>query len=229
MEESKAALLIERIRQPHFLRDRIHPPPKPKVQKTSKALMMLLHRLETRDWLAFVEVQLMEAVTYLRNEVKFIEHLPRCWICQVELKLDVERYNGTRSLWYLCLENSEYLEAEYPDCPREEDYIIDNYWAQVERYRRTGTTECPEVNTMTFILDRAKWAYKIMGKQIHLARKLLRLVRNWDFSDRVSMEFDSLYEELGMYEIANPPSFLFRGEDPIKLSIRLYTYIKGYP
>jgi len=206
--DSKAALLIERIRQPHFLRDRIHPPTKPKVPpKTSKALLMLLNRLAMREWLYFVEGQLMKTVTYLRDEVKFIGHLPRCWMCQMELRLDVERYNGTHTFWYLCLENNEYLEEQYPDCPREENYVIDNYWAQVERYRRTGTTECAEVNTMKFILDRAKWAYKIMGRQIHLARQLLRLVRTWDFSDRIIMEFDSLYEELRMYEIANPPSF----------------------
>jgi len=164
-----------------------------------------------REWLYFVEGQLIEAIVYLRGEVKFIEHLPRCSICQVELQLDVERYNGNRSFWYLCLENSEYLEEQYSDCPREEDYIIDNYWAQVERYRKTGTTECPEVNTMKFILDRAKWAYKIMGKQIHLARQLLRLVRTWDFSDRIIMEFNTVYEELQMYEIANPPSFFYSG------------------
>lgn len=213
MEDSKVALLIERIRQPHFLRDRIHPPAKSKAPKTSKALLMLLNRLQMREWLYLAEGQLMEAITYLRGEVKFIEHLPRCWICQMELKLDVERYNGNRSTWYLCLENNEYLEEQYPDCPREENYVIDNYWAQVERYRKTGTTECAEVNTMAFILDRAKWAYKIMGKQIHLARQLLRLVRTWDFSDRIIMEFDSLYEELGMYEIANPSLFFYGGEN----------------
>jgi hypothetical protein len=187
------------------------PPPKP-----SKNLLMLLNRLQMREWLHLIEGQLMEAITYLRSEVKFIEHLPHCWVCKLELQLDVERYNGNRSTWYLCLENNEYLEAEYPDCPKEENYTIDNYWAQVERYRKTGTVECAEVNTMSFILDRAKWAYKIMGKQIHLARQLLRLVRTWDFSDRVVMEFDRLYEELGMYEIANPPSFSTGWNDECK-------------
>jgi len=207
MEDSKVTLLIERIRQPHILRDRVHPPTKPKTTKPSKALVMLLNRLQTREWLYFVEGQLMEALTYLRGEVKFIEHLPRCWMCRMELRLDVERYNGNRTFWYLCLENSEYLEEQYPDCPREENYVIDNYWAQVERYRKTGSVECAEVNTMEFILDRAKWAYKIIGKQVHTARQMLRLVRNWDFSDRITLEFNSLYEELGMYEVAYSPLF----------------------
>jgi len=208
MSDSKVALLIERIRQPHILRDLVHPPKKTKAPpKTSKAVLMLLHRLQMREWLYFVEGQLIEAIVYLRGEVKFIEHLPRCWTCKVELQLDVERYNGTRSLWYLCLENSEYLEEQYPDCPREENYVIDNYWAQVQRYRKTGTTECPEVNTMKFILDRAKWAYKIMGKQIHTARQMLRLIKTWNFSEQSTMEFNRLYEELGMYEVTYSPSF----------------------
>jgi hypothetical protein len=157
-----------------------------------------------REWLHFVEGQLMESVTYLRDEVKFIGHLPHCGICKALLQLDVERYNGNHSTWYLSLENNEYLEEQYPECPREENYTIDNYWAQVERYRKTGTTECADVNTMDFILDRAKWAYKIMGKQINLARQLLRLVRTWDFSDRIILEFNRLYEELRMYEISLP-------------------------
>jgi hypothetical protein len=196
---SKIPLLLQRIQRPEE---------KPKAPpKTSKKLLMLLNRLDTREWLHIVEGQLMEAIVYLRREVKFIEHLPHCRICQLELQLDVERYNGVHSTWYLCLENSEYLEEEYPDCPKEEDYTIDNYWAQVERYRKTGTTDSPEINTLKFILDRAKWAYKIMGKQIKLARQLLRLVRNWDFSERCFLEYNRLYEELGMYEIANPSFF----------------------
>jgi len=149
----------------------------------------------------------METITYLRRQVKFIEHLPRCWICQMELKLDIERYLGNHSTWYLSLENNEYLEEQYPDCPKERNYHIGSYWEQLKHYEKYGNTDVPGENTVEFILDRAKWAYKIMGKQIHLARQLLRLVRTWDFSDRIIMEFDSLYEELGMYEIANPPSF----------------------
>lgn len=149
----------------------------------------------------------MQSVTFLRGEVKFIEHLPHCRICQLLLQLDVERYNGVHSTWYLCLENNEYLEEAYLDCPREKDYTIDNYWAAVERYRKTGTTESPEVNTLSYILDRAKWAYKIAGKQIRLCRQLLRLVRAWSFSDQNLEDYTRMYDELGMYEIANPSFF----------------------
>jgi len=168
---------------------------------------MLLNRLNTREWLLIAEGQLMEAVVYLKREAKFIEHLPHCRYCQLNLELDVERYNGNHSTWYLSLENNEYLEEKYPDCPKEENYTIDNYWAQVERYRKTGTAESPEVNTISFILDRAKWAYKIAGEQIRLSRQLLRLVRAWTFSDQNLEDYNRIYEELGMYEIANPSFF----------------------
>ncbi|MGA2767994.1 MAG: hypothetical protein ABSF24_06725 [Candidatus Bathyarchaeia archaeon] len=196
---SKIPLLLQRIQR--FEESPRAPP------KTSKKLLALLNRLNTREWLPIVEGQLMEAIVHLKCEVKFIEHLPRCRFCQLELQLDVERYNGVHSTWYLSLENSEYLEEEYPDCPKEEDYTIDDYWSQVERYRQTGTTESKDVNTLKFILDRAKWAYQIAGKQIKLARQLLRLVRNWNFSEKTEVEFNRLFEELEMYEIANPSLF----------------------
>lgn len=155
-------------------------------------MLMLLNRLDTREWLHTAEGQLMEAIHHLRSEVKFIEHLPRCRFCQLEVQLDVERYNGVHSTWYLCLESSEYLEERHPDCPKIENYTIGSYW--------TGSSD----DTARFILDRAKWAYKIMGRQIRLARALLRLVRSWNFSEQQTQEFQRLYEKLGMYEIALP-------------------------
>jgi hypothetical protein len=161
----------------------------------------------------------MEAIIYLKDEVKFIEHLPRCWHCQMELKLDVERYLGNHSFWYLCLQNSEYLEKLYPDCPKESNYHIASYWEQVKHYDKYGNIDVPGENTIEFILDRAKWAKKVMGKQIHLARQMLRLVRAWDFSDEIALKFNSLYEELGLYEVAYCPTFFYWGENT-KLEMR---------
>jgi len=120
------------------------------------------------------------------------------------LKLDVERYLGNHSFWYLCLENSEYLEARYPSCPKERNYHISSYWEQLRHYEQYGNTNVPGENTVEFILDRAKWAYKITGKQIRLLRRLLRLARNWNFNEEQTMEFQRLYDRLGMYDIALP-------------------------
>jgi len=154
--------------------------------------MMLLNRLSTREWLPQAEEALMLEIRHLRSEVKWIEHLPRCWLCQIELELDVERYLGKHIAWFVDLESGEYWEKADRTCPKEKNYKIDNYWWQVKRYHETGTTEWKESETLKFILDRAKWAYKIEGKQIHLARQKLKLVRNWDFSEQCQRRFERL-------------------------------------
>lgn len=166
--------------------------------------MGLLNRVAMRRWLDIVQDQLMESITYLRNEVKFIGHLPHCKMCQILLELDVERYLGTRSTWYLNLENSPSLERRYRGCPKERNYHIGSYWEQLQHFRKYGNTSVPGENTIEFILDRAKWAYKIMARQIRMARHLLRLVRTWNFSEAQTQEFQRLYNRLGMYKIALP-------------------------
>lgn len=178
-------LLIQRISRDEEV-------PKGPPPKTSKKLLALLNRLNTRSWLPIVEGQLIEAIHFLRREVKFIEHLPHCRICKIELQLDVERYNGNHSTWYLGLENSEYIEEQYPDCPKEENYKIGSYW--------TGSSD----ETVRFILERAKWAYKIMGKQILTARQMLKLVRTWNFSKEYTARFNRLYDKLARYEVTLP-------------------------
>ena len=195
-------MLLKQIQKPEEKPKKLSKPPGP-----SKQLFMLLNRVNTREWLHIVEGQLMEAIVYLRREVKFIEHLPHCWICQVELELDVERYMGNHSFWWCCLENNQYLERRYRSAPKERDYHIGNYWEQLQYYRGHGNTDVPGQNTLQFIFDRAKWAYKIAGKQIRLSRQLLRLVRAWSFSDQNIEDYNRIYDKLGMYEIANPSFF----------------------
>jgi len=189
---SKLELLLKRIQKPEESKRQLQPPPPP---KTSRKLMMLLDRINTREWLPQAEEDLMLEIRHLRSEVKWIEHLPRCWMCQIEVELDVERYLGKHIAWFVDLESGEYLEEQDPSCPKEKNYKIDNYWWQVKRYRETGTTEWKESETMKFILDRAKWAYKIDGKQIHVARQKLKLVRTWDFSERCERKFAKLDNE----------------------------------
>ena len=82
---------------------------------------------------------------------------------------------------------------------------LGNYWEQLAYYNKYGTTDVPGENTLQFILDRAKWAYKIYGKQIRLARKLLKMLRNWRFYDEQQMlEFNIVYDKLGRYDVAMP-------------------------
>jgi len=83
---SKLELLLKRIQKPeetkHYL-----PPPKP-----SRNLLMLIDRVNTRAWLPQEEEDLMLEIRHLRSEVKWIEHLPGCRFCRLEVELDVERY-----------------------------------------------------------------------------------------------------------------------------------------
>lgn len=194
---SKLELLLKRIQKPPEAKHRLQPP-----RETSRKLTVLLDRLSIREWLPQAEEDLMLEIRHLRSEVKWIEHLPRCQICQLELELDVERYLGKHIAWFVNLESSEYFEEQYPECPKEDDYKIDNYWWQVKRFEATGIAEWKESETIKFILDRAKWAYKIDGKQIHIARQKLKLVRTWDFSERCQRKFAKLENE-------SEPSFFF--------------------
>ena len=183
---SKLELVLKRIQKPE------EPKHQPAPPETSTKLMMVLNRLSIRKWLPQVEEEIMLQIRRLRYDVKWIEHLPHCRRCRIEVEIDVERYLGSHIAWFVDLQSGEYWEKSDPSCPKEKNYKIDNYWAQVKRYRETGTTDWKESETMKFILDRAKWAYKIEGKQIHVARQKLKLVRNWDFSERCERQFTKL-------------------------------------
>lgn len=199
--------LLELAQRPRVLQEWLHPPAEPKLRPPSKNLQRLMERLKMRVWIPNTQDYLTSTIIRLRQEVKFIEHLPGCWMCKCELQLDVERYNGTRTMWYLCLENNEYLETRYRSAPKERNYNIGSYWEQVKYYREHGTVDVPGENTLQFILDRAKWAYKIYGKQIRALRRLLRMVRSWDFNanqNELLDEYFRIYNRLDRYDVAMP-------------------------
>jgi hypothetical protein len=167
-------------------------PPKCKVNP-------LLKRLELQKGLSMMENDMLIQIKYLRGEVKFIIHLQRCWICQTEAKLDVERYGGSRHPWFLHLEFSDYLEKRYPSCPKERAYRIGSYFEQLKYYEKHGTAEAPGENTLQFILDRAKWAYKKIGRQIRICRQILHMVKAWDFTEGQMPKLEKLYNQLVEY------------------------------
>jgi hypothetical protein len=195
---SKLELLLKRIEPKSEKPSRCTRPAKP-----SKAMEHLLGRLQQREWVCRMQDGFMEEIKYLRAEAKWILHLPRCRYCQLTAELDVERYNGKHVAWFLDLENSPYMEKAYRDCPKARNYVIDNYWWALERYEKTGTTKLAEVNTVKFILDRAKWAYKITGKQIHGARQMLKLVRSWNWNNPTESE-EQYYELDAQFNIYSP-------------------------
>lgn len=190
--------LIELIQKPRILHDLCRPPPKPKPVNT-RNVQRLVERITERKMIEKVQIHLMEVILAKRHEVAFVAHLKQCRFCMAELMIDVERYCGSRTVFFVSLEYSECMEEEDPDCPRVKDYHIGNYWEQLKHYEKYGNTDVPGENTEQFILDRAKWAYKILGKQIHIARQILRLIRTWEFTDEQHQKFMELYDQLGMW------------------------------
>lgn len=186
--------LLQRISKPHVLRDMVYPQ-KDKIND-SKSTEYLMNRIAMRRRLSSIQDQLIETIKYMRCDVKFIEHLATCRFCQLERQLDVERYLGNRSTWYLSLENSEYIEKMFRKCPKEKNYYIPSYWEQLKYYEKYGTLEGMANETLKFILDRAQWAYKIIGEHIHIARKMLRMVKSWEFTDEQMLKFQKLEEKL---------------------------------
>ena len=196
--------LIELTQKPHILRDLINPPKPVKPVDYSKQIEKLIHRTQERKWIEIAYLQLIGIIFQLRAEAKFIWHFPKCQLCKANLMIDVERYMGSHCFWWLNLENEDYLPEMYPDIPLAENYHIGNYWDQLEWFRKHGNTDVTGENTYQFILDRANWANKIYGKQIHSARQMLRLVNAWDFSETQHQEYMKLYEQLGTWQIIIP-------------------------
>ena len=89
--------LLELAQRPRILQERLHPPTEPKLRPPSKNLQRLMERLKMRVWVPNTQDYLMSTIIRLRQEVKFIEHLPHCWVHQMELELDVEEKEYTDS------------------------------------------------------------------------------------------------------------------------------------
>jgi hypothetical protein len=174
---------------------------KPRAQvtehETSSYAKALLDKLNIRRWLAHVETGLIMSLYELKGELRLIEHLPRCQVSRAELAIDVERYLGSRTVWWINLEDNECLEEL--GAPKLEQYPIDNYWDQVKRYKKTGSTEGGP-DTMKFVMARARWAYGMIGKEIGTIRKMLKLVRAWDYTDETEQKFQKLEDKLTLAE-----------------------------
>jgi len=186
--------LLQRI-QGH--RERFAPPPTEEPPKASQELNVLLLRLETREWQAYAELELIELLRDMEYEIKFIKHALHCKNCLRELCLDVERYLGSHSgLWYLDLQNDpEYFMEIHPDAPDHRKYKFGSYWTR------------DEGQAIPFIKDRMKWAQNITKKQLLIVDKLLEVVQNWDFSAKAYERYEDIWNQLSI-DVSTPPSFL---------------------
>lgn len=147
----------------------------------------LLNRLQTLKEMDRFQDRMYTTIRMLHAEAQWIHRLPRLRFDLIDLEIAVERYPG-RAPWWVDLEFNEFVEKEFRSIPKVKNYVIGNYWET-----REG------VNTKQFILDRAKWVYKYIGEQIKLARRLLQIAKNWNFSQEQTVEFEKLYNKLGAY------------------------------
>lgn len=159
---------------------------KPTRKPPSKNLLFLVKRMELRRWKQQEIQETTELIKELVGEVKWIQHVKNCngkgCYCHLELQMNIERYWGRSLPWYLNLVNdiTMLLECDDPEefpeeyepilkgCPYPGDYEIGSYW--------TGASP----DTIRFIIDRVKWAEKILLKQIRNACKYLKLLIAYD-------------------------------------------------
>lgn len=172
----------------NVLLQRILPPElqKPTEQKPSRDMMVLFERVERRRWKKVTEADMLLQLEMLHNEFAFIKHARHCERCLIELQLDIERYCGSHSPWYLNLINEdcdpdiyEDEESIYYTCPRPQDYKIGSYW--------TGASD----DTIRFIKDRLTWAEGIMKGEIEAAVDFVAALLDWDLESPLP-PYDSL-------------------------------------
>jgi hypothetical protein len=171
-------------------------PLKPKLKvkkrnlKPSPQLMALLGRMDNRAWREQILIFTAEYIKESANELFFIRHLRSCEECRLIAQLDVERYLGSRSVWWLNIQNDiahswdddeDEIDSDWKDCPRAEDYRIGSYW--------TGSSD----DTLRFIDDRMKWADRVIRKKMLLACQYYKRVKAWDLNGEAPFEPELYY------------------------------------
>lgn len=188
-------LILQQINKPKFLQERVTP--KKVENPVQRNPLLILERVRIRAWLVETQDALFLQIQQLHWETKMIEYLPKNKYGMLELTLDVERYCGSRcGFWWLDLEATEWIEKTWRSCPKVKNYHIGSWWEQQKWYQEHGNCDVPGQNTRKFILDRAKWVYKIIGEHIKICRRMMRLVKNWDFSEEQLYEFRMLEDKL---------------------------------
>lgn len=161
-------------------------PPKP-----SQQLMTLLTRMDNRTWREEMLKSTLEYIRASAGELFLIRHLRSCEECRVIAQLDIERYLGSRSVWFLNIENDvamgedAYADDEFKGCPYAGNYRIGSYW--------TGSSQ----DTFRFIDDRMNWAEGFIRKKMLLACRYYKRMKAWDLNGQEPCEpelTNSLYQ-----------------------------------
>ena len=190
-------ILLDKIKKPQ---EEVNVMTEEQMRVADEAVNPMIVRLECRYFKEDSIVSFKELIKRLKQDLKLMVHIRGCDLCMAELQIDVERYLGTRCLWYLDLQNdmSELFGddesvigcPEFPPeleqllraCPKVACYNIGSYW--------TGSSD----DSIRFIKDRMAWAEKFINIQLHDAKRYLRHIRKWSLqppppSEPRSLEF----------------------------------------
>jgi len=174
---------------------KIHAIPEPRpqpifdVDAASADLDALVNRVDTRQWLAEEIPKTREFIRAVAAELRAIDHVLTCERCLIEMQLDVERYYGTRTFWWLNYNNLD-APLEWEENDVQPDDIDDDERPYFEMFNAMPRRSNYEIgyygndgaeDTIRFIKDRDKWARGISAFQFEKAKEYMRLLRNWDF------------------------------------------------
>jgi len=172
----------------NVLLQRIQPPEVKPIEgpvPASPELSKLLNRMEARKWRKWKQSEVLASLQQLYSELKFTNHAMKCEQCLLELCLDVTRYEGAHSPWYLNLQGEigwypDVYEEDslYKTAPRIDKYNWGSYW-------KGGIDH--EV-AIRFIKDRMKWAKPIMQKEAEAAVDFYIALENWDLESPVPVD-----------------------------------------
>lgn len=114
------------------------------------------------------ENRLKADIENLKKDLEEIQHLQSCQQCRILLILDIERYGGRRSPWYLNLINdvSTNTGFDFEGCPKPKDYEIGSYW------------KSNSPGTWKFIRDRLQWALRFAQTELKDREEQLKFTVN---------------------------------------------------
>jgi hypothetical protein len=168
--------------------------------KPSENLKKLVSRVETREWLLEEIPKVRGYIQEARHEINAAEHIPQCEQCLLTSSLDVERYMGTRSVWWLDLENLD-VPMEWEDEETNEEMKRDPYMRMFLDMPRMDNYEIgcyghESEDTKRFIKDRCTWAKGVLTVQIERAKQYYLLLIKWDFKPETKEKAEALLETL---------------------------------
>lgn len=197
--------LLQRIEREPLIQ-----PPTDEPPKLTVGLQTLFGQMATRQWKQSTETELRGFIEQTKREMYFVEHVPNCEQCLLEVQLGIERYNGTRLPWFLNIsteigfgpdvEFDDEFEPHLKGMPRVWDYKIGSYWS--------GSSD----DTIRFIKDRLAWAEKKLTNDLDCAVTALVTLERFKLTFHTPQEdIDAVILRVNRLESQISPLFYFLG------------------